>query len=386
MARSRELKVGAFVFAGVCAVGLVVTLIGEERQLFERKVPFKTKFSDVEGLRRGSEVRMGGLTVGSVTDLGYAENPKDTTIYVSFQVVRNEASRIHKDSVASLASKGLLGDKMVVLTVGSPEVPPIEPGGVVRSEQGNNIEAMVTRMSNVTAHVETVVNNLEKTTNALADSELHEDIKRGTRSLSNILQSLDEGKGYGARLLNDPAEADRISNTLANLERSSAELSETARGINAVIGRVEKGPGFAHEVVYGDGPGKAIDQFGGAADELRLTLKGIREGNGMAKGLLYGGQGTEDVTENLNQMSADLRQIVADVRAGKGTIGALLVDPSVYEDVKLLLGNVGRNKALRALVRYSIEKDEKARPSGVTDPGPTPASGRLDGETRTSKP
>ena len=62
-------------------------------------------------------------------------------------------------------------------------------------------------------------------------------------------------------------------------------------------------------------------------------------------------------------MSDDLRQIVADLRAGKGTLGALLVDPSVYEDLKMVLGNVERNKALRALVRYSIRRDEA---SGAT--------------------
>ena len=42
---------------------------------------------------------------------------------------------------------------------------------------------------------------------------------------------------------------------------------------------------------------------------------------------------------------------------GRGTVGALLKDPSVYEDLKLILGNVKRNKALRWLVRYTIEKD-----------------------------
>jgi phospholipid/cholesterol/gamma-HCH transport system substrate-binding protein len=252
---------------------------------------------------------------------------------------------------------------------------------MVPSEQSNNLEEMVARMSNVTAHVENVVNNLEKTTNALADSDFHNDVKRGTRALGNILESLDQGKGYGARFLHDPAEADRISKTLDDLQRTSSELGESAKGINAILARVEKGPGFAHDVVYGDGPGKAIDQFGGAADELRLTLKGIREGNGLAKGLLYGGEGTQEVGQNLNQMSADLKQIVADVRAGKGTIGALLVDPSVYEDVKLLLGNVGRNKALRALVRYSIERDEKSgKGVEVRDPTPAPASGTIDGD------
>jgi phospholipid/cholesterol/gamma-HCH transport system substrate-binding protein len=62
--------------------------------------------------------------------------------------------------------------------------------------------------------------------------------------------------------------------------------------------------------------------------------------------------------ENLTAMSQDLRLIVADVRAGRGTIGGLLVDPSIYEDVKRLVGNLERNEILRALVRYSIREDE----------------------------
>jgi phospholipid/cholesterol/gamma-HCH transport system substrate-binding protein len=62
---------------------------------------------------------------------------------------------------------------------------------------------------------------------------------------------------------------------------------------------------------------------------------------------------------NVNAMSDDLRTIVANLKAGKGTIGALLVDPSVYEDIKSLVGNVERNNVLRALVRYSIKEDEK---------------------------
>jgi len=61
---------------------------------------------------------------------------------------------------------------------------------------------------------------------------------------------------------------------------------------------------------------------------------------------------------NLSLMSDDLRSIVGDMRAGKGTLGALLVDPSLYEDLKSAVGNVERNQVLRALVRYSIRADE----------------------------
>jgi hypothetical protein len=49
-------------------------------------------------------------------------------------------------------------------------------------------------------------------------------------------------------------------------------------------------------------------------------------------------------------------------------VGALLVDPSVYEDLKAVLGNVERNDVLRALVRYSIKQDEKKPPVEVSAP------------------
>ena len=127
------------------------------------------------------------------------------------------------------------------------------------------------------------------------------------------------------------------------------------------------GPGLAHDLVYKEDASRTLAQFGGAADEVATTLKGIREGNGMARSVLYGDEGSTQLMGNLNKASEDMSQIVADLRAGKGTLGALLVDPSVYEDVKLLLGNVERNKTLRALVRYSIKQDEQAPRIEVKD-------------------
>ena len=86
----------------------------------------------------------------------------------------------------------------------------------------------------------------------------------------------------------------------------------------------------------------------------------MRTQNGIAHAVVYGDPDMQQIMGNLNAMSGDLRKIVADIKAGKGTIGGLLVDPSVYEDLKALVGNVERNQVLRALVRYSIKQDEKA--------------------------
>jgi phospholipid/cholesterol/gamma-HCH transport system substrate-binding protein len=364
---SREVKVGAFVLFGLLALGLVVFLIGDERRLFNAKNDYRAEFGDVEGLRKGSEVRMGGVSVGSVADVQYSKEAGDAKVYVTVGVSRSEAARIRKDSVIKVAPKGLLGDKMITISVGSQELPAIPPGGTIKSEVAEDITAALGRLGPITAKVEKTVENLERATGLLADEELHEELKGVTRSLGAILRSLNEGQGYAARLLKDPAEAERLSGLVGNLERASGNLDRTLSEVGALLGQVKSGPGFAHEVLYGEEGARAVAQVGGAAEEVGLLLKGVREGDGLAKSLVYGGPASEDLTRNLTELSVGLNRIVADIQKGKGTLGALVVDPSVYEDLKLLLGNVSRNKALRALVRYSIQRDESTGSSGATD-------------------
>ncbi|MDX2055575.1 MAG: MlaD family protein [Polyangiaceae bacterium] len=364
----REVKVGGFVFLGLLAAGLIVFLIGDERQMFDSKVHYRALFSDVEGLRRGSEVRMGGVTVGSVDSVEYSKEAKDPTVYVTLGIVKDEAARVRKDSIVKIVAKGMLGDKMVNVSVGTRSQPAIEPGGIIQSEAGEDLTVALSRLGGITGKVEKTVANLERATGLLANEELHQDIRGSLKSMGSILHNVDEGDGYAARLLRDPKESARISNLITTLERATASLDHTLADVNAIVGQVKAGPGLAHEVVYGKEASQAIAQIGGAAEELQLTLKGVREGNGLAKSLIYGGPASEDLTRNLTELSVSLNKIAADARDGKGTVGALLTDPSVYEDLKILLGNVGRNKALRALVRYSIQQDEAAPNHPVRDP------------------
>lgn len=385
MATSREVKVGAFVLAGLCVMGLVIFLIGEERRAFASKESYYTVFDDVQGLRRGSPVRMGGVDIGTVSDVAYGENPQDPRIYVRMMIVEGEARRIRADSTASIEGKGLLGDKMIVITVGSPSKPALPPGSEIRSQSGQDITAMLSKLGEISVKVENVVGNLERTTGSFADAKFHEDLKASVSSLSRILGAVERGEGYVGKLMTDPAEAKRVSQTLQNIERVTAELRQTTESVNQVITRVKTGPGLAHDVVYGEAGSKVAAQFGQAAEELGMTLKGIREGDGLARGLLFGGDASsQQLARNLSEMSGDVRAIVADLRAGKGTLGALLVDPSIYEDLKLVLGNVQRNKALRALVRYSIRQE--GSPPRVEDPDGASSQARSGGSPKAAAP
>lgn len=374
MAARREIKVGAFVLAGLVATGSVVFMIGEERQLFKSKVDYQVSFADVQGLRPGSPIRMGGLDIGTVTKVTYSPDEKDHRIHVTVSIVQNEARRIKADSVASIEGKGLLGDKMISVTIGSDKAQDLPPGSTIKSKEADDLGQMMAKLGSISVKVEKVVENLERTTGALAETGLHDDVRGTMSSLNAVMGSLERREGYAGKVLSDPAEAQRLSQVVRNLEATTGELQKTAQGVNSILNQVRTGPGLAHELLYGEQSAKAISQFGGAADELRLTLKGVREGNGVARSLIYGDDSSQALMANLNAASDDLRQITANLRAGKGTIGALLTDPSVYEDLKMVLGNVERNKALRALVRYSIRRDE-ASGATVRDAAPSPSGG-----------
>src|SRR5262249_55235313 len=118
MDRGRNVKVGLFVLAGLALAGTAIFLIGTERNFFSRKVTFHAKFTDVAGLKSGAPVRMGGIDIGTVDRVGYGKNASDTVIYVDLDIVKEAAGRIKTDSTAQIATKGLLGDKMIEITKG----------------------------------------------------------------------------------------------------------------------------------------------------------------------------------------------------------------------------------------------------------------------------
>jgi phospholipid/cholesterol/gamma-HCH transport system substrate-binding protein len=362
---SKELKVGAFVLAGLMVVGALIFVIGDSRRMFERHAEYSIVFKEIQGLGRGSPVRMGGLDVGSVAEVRYGENAKDDRIFVTVSVASSEAVRIREDSVASIASKGLLGDKMVVITTGSADAKSLPPGSTIRSEEAQDLEEIIGQLKGIGTKAAAVMDNLQKTTDTLADDKFREDVQGSMASLRKLLDSVANGKGYANKILTDPGEAERISNTIASLEKTSASLDQFVNGLNAAVARVNQGPGLAHEVIYGGSD--AVSSVSAAADETALLLKEIREQGG--------GQRLGEILGNLSEASNDVKALAADLRAGKGTLGALMVDPSVYEDVKVLLGNVQRNEALRALVRYSIRSDERQLPRAGDPAGDKPVGG-----------
>ena len=356
MAVARTIKVGAFVLVGLVLMAAIVFLIGDSRNMWAAKVKYQAAFRDVSGMKPGSPVRMGGVDIGDVSAVAHASDPKDTRILVSFRVVKTYSARIRRGVVdaegklqhattARVANKGFLGDKMLELSAdGQGEV--LGESSTLPSDEGSDPLAQIQELGK---KAENVLKNLEEGTKPLADPQLAADLKASVSSLRILLEGMAQNDSIAHRVMTDPKDGERFSQSLENFRATSAQMREFASRMNT-------GPGLAHTLVYDP---ETAGNVAGSIEEVHRDLKAIREGNGLLHALIYQEADTKHVMGNVNAMSDDLRVIVGDIRKGRGTLGALLVDPSLYEDLKSLVGNMDRNQVLRSLVRYSIQADEK---------------------------
>ncbi len=98
-----------------------------------------TAFSNASGIALGSDVRIGGVKVGVVSDLTL--DPQTYKAVATMQIRKD--TLVPKDSSASIVSSGLLGDKYVQLTPGGDEKM-LADGGVIKFNQSAvNLEEMI---------------------------------------------------------------------------------------------------------------------------------------------------------------------------------------------------------------------------------------------------
>jgi phospholipid/cholesterol/gamma-HCH transport system substrate-binding protein len=368
----KQLRVGLFVLVGIVLMGAIIFVIGDSRQAWSRKVTYRAEFGDVAGLKPGAPVRMGGVDVGAVTEVEHGEDVGDAKIHVLMSMVKSEARRIRVDTTARIVNKGLLGDKMVELSVADGRAPEQNPELPMKTEEPLDFGKYIAKFESIAQKTEKVVENAERATGALADPAFTDDVKGTMQSLRAILDGVAQKDGVAHRLIFDPEEGKKLDRTLTNLDNATANLSSALADARDVTAQIKGGSGLAHALVYDS---DMTNNAAGAIKEVHTDLLAIRQGNGLIHSFVYGDSDTQHLMGNVNAISDDLRVVVANMRAGKGTLGALLVDPSVYEDIKSIVGNVDRNQVLRALVRYSIKADEqkpgaKVEPTAPTAPTP----------------
>ena len=366
-----RLRVGIFVLASLVIGAGIAFAIGAQENVFAPKTTYYAIFNDVGGLQKGNTVRVAGVNVGSVTDVVIGESG---IIEVYFRIIDDAAHLVRGDpnievpkddpdqpSYASIGSKGLLGDRIIEVTVGSDEYPAWDPDEAIPVEVGGGIMALAER---ALYEAEGTAHNLRLATDPFADQQFSNDLKETARNIAKASGMLASGEGTIGALMTDEQLARDVKSAVKNLRSAGAQVTELGENLNRISEEVQNGDGTAHALFYGTEGTEAIENIRDTFAQLNTILSDIREGEGTVHELIYGELGDSFMT-NLQNASDDIAYLTKEMREGKGTIGALLTDPSIYQDIKRLVGDLERNDILRALVRYSINRDEPREPVEV---------------------
>ena len=193
-------KLGLFAIAALLVAVGAIYYVGKEKNKFGSVLHISAQFSSVSGLKPGSNVRLGGIDVGTVNGI---ELVTDTTVQVDMIIQRKVQKFIKKDAKASISSDGLMGDKVIVITAGTPTTPVVMEGDSLGSFKPIETDAIM-------ASLKTSADNAAIITGNLAD----------------ISSRITQGKGALGKLLHDTTLSSNISSTMKNLNSSTKKLDQ----------------------------------------------------------------------------------------------------------------------------------------------------------------
>lgn len=137
---SLEFSVGIFVLIGLACLGYLTIKLGKMEVFGADGYTLTARFSSVAGLRTGASVEIGGVPVGKVTDIALAKN---YTAGVTLLI--NNGVELSDDSIASIKTSGLIGDKYVSISIGGSPDMLAHGGEITETESAIDIEALISK-------------------------------------------------------------------------------------------------------------------------------------------------------------------------------------------------------------------------------------------------
>jgi phospholipid/cholesterol/gamma-HCH transport system substrate-binding protein len=123
-----ELAVGIFMIAGMVCLAYLTIKLGQLEVLGDKGYEIQAVFSSSGGLKTGSSVVIAGVEIGRVKKVILDDYQARVTMYLPLEV------KIQEDAIASIKTKGLIGEKYIEISPGGLDEN-LEPGGVIRDTQ-----------------------------------------------------------------------------------------------------------------------------------------------------------------------------------------------------------------------------------------------------------
>ena len=306
---SKELKVGVFVLVSLLI--LLGTLVYVD-QLAGVRVPYKTYFKYAGGLDPGSQVRFGGMKVGSITAIRQCrEDP--TKIEILLEV--RGGLPVNADSVAMLTSLSPLGDKYLEISTGSNKARRLPPWATIPSTEPVSLDDLAKQASELLPTVRSTFQDLQKSIDQLTGNARivlsnvqsmtgPENQRNFTLLLANARELLDK-------------ESVQIDRVLHNLDRASSQASGTLDQASSALNEVQTAARTANDTFA-----SANRTIGDIRDPIKTDLAELQQTMTDARRLIAdlntvvsaNRNNIDDTLENFRAASENLRELTASVR------------------------------------------------------------------------
>ena len=248
-------KLGVFVLLGATLFVVAVYFTGKNKNLFTSTFHIKALFKNISGLKIGDNVRFSGINIGTVKNIEFIS---DSTVVVDLIIKEEIHKYIKTDASASIGSDGLMGDKILTISAGTPSNAIVKNNATIASTSAFEIEDLMKALRKsvdnaqiITLQLSEFSQKINKGKGALNKVLTDEEFANGlTKTITNIQTSSDEfatftknmnnKNGILSQLLTNPNYAKSIDKTLLNLERSSNELDVFSKKLNSDKGILSK--------------------------------------------------------------------------------------------------------------------------------------------------
>ncbi|OFY83998.1 MAG: hypothetical protein A3K10_00025 [Bacteroidetes bacterium RIFCSPLOWO2_12_FULL_31_6] len=318
MEKSGKIKLGLFVIIGTLFFVASMYFIGDKQNLFGSTFKIKAIFSNVNGLQKGNNVRFLGIDVGTVNKI---EIINDTSILVTMIIKEESRAFIKKNSISTIGTDGLMGNKLVNIT------PKNSSSQVV-----NEGDTLVTLSEIIT---EDMLRRLEQTNTNIAMI---------SSNLVDITDEIQLGKGTIGKLIKDSTLAQNIEITIENLKEASKKSTLILTNIEDKI--------------------KDINLKKGSVGTLLTDTVFAGNIEQMVKEMMMASANTKELTQELKEM-------IIQMRAGQGVAGGVVSDTIMLNNLEKSMDNIQKgtaafNENMEALkhnflVRGYFKKQEKIK-------------------------
>ncbi|HYX67956.1 MAG TPA: MlaD family protein [Terriglobales bacterium] len=294
--RWSQLRVGLTVLFAAIVLGTLIFLMTGTTGLFTPKINLKAYFENASGLRVGAPVRLEGVDIGNVTRIMVVRGRPASPVEVTVKVTTKYGDNLRKDSMATLATAGVLGETYVDISSKSAKGPPAKDWDVLQAQEQPDLSDVVRASQTTLQNVDILV-----------------------RRLDRIVAAIERGEGSVGKLIYDPTLYNKLNATLDQLQ--------------ATVGDVSNGKGSIGKLIASD---ELYNKLNDSITKINKMTDEMDKGQGTVGKLIK----DPSLYNNANETMAKANKLMADINEGRGTLGKVAHDEEFAKKVDRTVTNL----------------------------------------------